>query len=157
MTRPGTAHSPESQRAARLRSPLLLLLWALLAIETLGGLAIFFARLVWGAAPGETVHVVAGLALTLAFVVYQWRHWLRVSPLRARQDHVLGLIASITMALTLLSGLWLGWAWWRARGAGPARYPAPAVALHDIGGMLVVAFVGAHLGAVLMRGRSRDA
>lgn len=159
MSRARTPRPTESQRARRLRAPLLLAVWALLAVEAVGGLAIFFARLVWGTTPGETLHVVAGLVLTLAFVLYQWRHWLRVSPLRWRQDHVLGLIASATMALTLISGLWLGVAWWRERSRSAeaaVRYPAPAVALHDIGSMLVLAFVGAHLGAVLMRDRSRE-
>ena len=147
----------EVPRAARLRSPLLIAIWALLTVEAVGGLVLFFARLVWDRYPGETLHVVAGLGLTLAFVIYQWRHWLRVAPLRARQDHVLGLIASVTMALTLLSGLWLGIEWWQARSHGAtARYDSPAVALHTIGSMLVLAFVGAHLGAVLIRDRPRD-
>jgi len=150
----------EPARASRLRSPLLLALWALLAVEALGGLVLFFARLVWSRYPGETLHVVAGLGLMLAYGAYQWRHWLRVAPLRVRQDYVLGLVASGTMALTLLSGLWLGLDWWRARSqTAPvaARYDSLPVAFHNIGGMLVLAFVGAHLGAVLMRDRSRDA
>lgn len=151
--------SPESFRAARLRSPLLIVVGGLLAVEAIGGLALFVARLVLGRYPGETIHVVAGLGLTLAFVLYQWRHWLRVAPLRARQDYILGLIASTTMALTLLSGLWLGIDWWRARTEPTptaTRYDALLVAIHNIGGMLVLAFVGAHLGAVLMRDSSRE-
>ena len=149
----------DSQRATRLRSPLLVWLWALLAVEVGGGLVLFLARLVWGTAPGETLHVVAGLGLTGVYGVYQWRHWRRVAPVRPRLDYVLGLIAAATMALTLLSGLWLGAFWWLRKLATPGTmvdYPALPAALHNIGNMLVIAFVGAHLGAVLARDRTRD-
>ena len=51
-------------RATKLRAPLLLALWALLAFEAVGGLVLFTARLVWGALPGESAHVLAGVLLT---------------------------------------------------------------------------------------------
>jgi len=151
--------APEHARSGRLRDPVLLALGALLAVEAAGGLLLFFARLVWGTAPGEMLHVLAGLALTGVFVVYQWNHWIRVAPFRARQDYVLGAIASAVMALTLVSGLWLGLEWWQARSeaaAGTVRYSPLLSAVHNIGSMLVLAFVGAHLGAVLMRDRLRE-
>jgi hypothetical protein len=57
-------------RARRLRAPLLLAPWALLAFEALGGLVIFVARLVAGSTPGETLHVAAGIALTALYAAY---------------------------------------------------------------------------------------
>ena len=151
--------SSRSARAARLRSPLLLALWGLLVVEVGGGLLLFFARLAWGATPGVELHVFAGLALTVVYALYQWRHWLRVAPLRAGLDHVLGRIAAASMAFTLISGLWLGLIWWQRTLAAPAatvHYPALLVAVHNIGNMLVIAFVGAHLVAVLTRHRTRE-
>ena len=65
--RAGPARSAEHPRAARLRAPLALVLGALLAIEAAGGLVIFFARLAFGATPGEGVHVVAGAALSVTY------------------------------------------------------------------------------------------
>ena len=151
------SHGPRSER---LRSPLLIALWVLLAVESLGGLALFAAFLVAGRRPGETLHVLAGVALTAVYSVYQWTHWRRVRPLRPRMDYVLGLIAAAVMALTLLTGLVLVVPWWVARVAAPrpgeVPYPTLLSAAHNIGGMLVLSFVGAHLGAVLLRDRSRD-
>lgn len=130
-------------------------LWTLLAIEAIGGLVIFFARLAWGVTPGETLHVVGGAALTVAYAIYQWQHWSRVAPFRARLDYALGLIAAIFMAATNLTGLWLGVMWWQVRiaqASGEAvRYPSALTAAHNIGSMVVLTFVGAHLGAVLTR------
>jgi hypothetical protein len=145
----------ENQRARRLRAPLFVSLGTLLAIEALGGLVIFFARLAWGITPGETLHVIAGVALTLVYAVYQWQHWSRVAPFRARLDYALGLIAAIFMAATNLTGLWLGALWWQVRvveaSSDAVRYPSPLAAAHNIGSMVVLTFVGAHLGAVLTR------
>ena len=142
-------------RTMRLRAPLLITLWTLLGIEALGGLVIFFARLAWGVTPGEALHVVGGLALTLVYTIYQWQHWSRVAPFRSRLDYALGLVAAIFMAATNLTGLWLGALWWRERivalSGVPVHYPSPLSAAHNIGSMVVLTFVGAHLGAVLMR------
>ena len=146
-------------RSARLRSPLLLAVWGLLAVEVAGGLLLFFARLAWAATPGVGLHVAAGLALTVVYAFYQWRHLLRVAPLRVGLHQVLGAIAAASMALTLLSGLWLGLIWWQRTLAAPAaevHYPALPVAIHNIGNMLVIAFVGAHLSAVLTHHRTRE-
>jgi hypothetical protein len=118
-----------------------------------GGLVIFVARLVDGSLPGETLHVAAGLALTAVYAAYQWTHWRRVAPWRARADYALGLLAALSMALVNLSGLWLALSWWRGRG-GPVDYPAPLSAVHNIGGMIVLTFAAAHLGAVLRRDRT---
>ena len=135
-------------------------MWALLGFEALGGLVIFCARLIAGRTPGETLHVVLGVALTAVYAVYQWRHWARVAPFRTRLDYALGLIASLALALTQLTGLWLATAWWRDRIAQPVAtgvgYPPALSALHNIGSVAVLTFVGAHLGAVLMRDRARD-
>ena len=143
------------ERARRLRAPLLLALWALLAFEGLGGLVIFFARVAFGSLPGEALHVLGGVALTLAYAAYQWRHWTRVRPFRPRMHFALGLIAALSMALTNLSGLALGWMWWQHRldGAGRVPYPPLLSALHDIGSMMAASFILAHLGAVLARDR----
>jgi hypothetical protein len=140
-------------RARRLRAPLLLALWALLAFEAMGGLLIFFARLALGRTPGDLLHVAVGVVATLAYAVYQWGHWNRVVPFRARLDYALGLIAAIAMALTQLTGLWLGWQWWQSRGALPApvAYTPLVSAAHNVMTMFVLTFVGAHLGAVLQR------
>jgi hypothetical protein len=141
-------------RAARLRSPLLLALWVLLGFEALGGFVIFTARLVAGTSPGEAAHVAAGIALTLCYAVYQWQHWRRVSPFRARVDYGLGLIAALAMALVNLSGLWLGLCWWRGRALPlAARYPVALSGVHNVASMVVLSFVVAHLGAVLQRDR----
>jgi hypothetical protein len=149
----------DSGRARRLRSPLLLGLWALLAFEALGGLVLFVARLVAGRALGETAHVLAGIALTALYAVYQSRHWTRVRPFRGQLHYALGLIAALTMALVNLSGLWLAAFWWQDRYAAPTndpvRYPPALSALHNVASMVVLTFVGAHLGAVLFRDRSR--
>ena len=150
---------PEEARARRLRAPLLLALWALLAFEAAGGLVIFVARLVWGATPGEALHVVGGVLLTAIYALYQWRHWQRVRPLRPQLHHGLGAIAASFMALTNLTGLGLAAFWWQDRmaasSAAAVRYPALLSAVHNVASMVVLTFVAAHVGAVLFRGGDR--
>jgi hypothetical protein len=152
-------HPTAKSRGRRLRSPLLLLLWALLACEAAGGLVIFVARLVAGRVPGEALHLAAGVALLVVYALYQWRHWRRVRPLRPQLHHALGLIAALFMALTNLTGLWLAASWWRDRVATPigatVRYPPLLSAVHNVASMVVLTFVGAHVGAVLFRDRDR--
>ena len=142
---------------ARLRAPLVVAIGALLAFEAIGGLVIFWARLLKGATPGEALHVFAGVPLTGLYAAYQWQHWHRVRPFQPRLDYTLGLIAATSMALVNLTGLWLACFWWQDRvvssGAGPVSYPALLSAAHNITAMVVVTFVGAHLGAVLTRSR----
>ena len=141
---------PRALRRQRLRSPLLLAFATVLAFEAAGGIVIFWARLAYGATPGEMLHVIGGIVLTPLYAVYQWRHWRRIRPIRLRLDHALGLLASGSIVLTQASGFALGLAWFEARGAA-ADY-APAIsALHNIGSMLVLTFVAAHVGAVLQR------
>jgi hypothetical protein len=142
-------------RASRLRAPLLLALWVLLAFEAAGGLVLFVARLVWGALPGETAHVLVGVVLTAVYAGYQWGHWRRVRPFRSQVHHALGLIAATFMALTQLSGLALAASWWRERGAAPVPYPVSLSAVHNVASMVVLTFVAAHVGAVLFRDRDR--
>ncbi len=155
---PRAAEALEELRARRLRAPLLAALWILLGVEGVGGIVIFTARLAAGTTPGETLHVVAGLPLTLVFIAYQWQHWMRVRPYRAQLHYILGVLSTAFMALTLLTGLALGGYWWEGREAsaahGPAAYPPVLSGIHNIGSMLVLTFVGAHLAAVLMRDRS---
>ena len=142
-------------RGRRLRAPLLLALWTLLAFEAAGGTVIFVARLATGSTPGEALHVAAGVALTIVYAVYQWRHWLRVRPQRGLH-FVIGVLAASFMALANLSGLALGGVWWRDRVIGhaaAAAYPPALSAVHNIGSMLVLTFAGAHIAAVLMRDR----
>ena len=145
-------------RSRRLRAPLLVLLWWLLAIEALGGLVIFFMRLAAGTMPGETVHVIAGAGLTLVYAIYQWQHWFRVSPVRGRLDYALGLIAAIAMGITLGTGYALAVPWWSMRvahrAASAVAYPSFVSAAHNIMSMLVLTFVLAHLAAVLLRDRT---
>jgi len=147
--------APDSPRAPRLRAPLLVTLWALLAIEGAGGILIFFVRLAAGRTPGEALHVAAGAVLTLVYATYQWQHGSRVWPWRSRMDYALGLIAALSMAGALGTGLWLAWPWWQTRivaGSPEAvAYPPPVSAAHNIMSMLVLTFVGAHLAAVLLR------
>ena len=151
----GSAEASESPRGRRMRSPLLLGVWGLLAFEALGGMLIFFMRLASGQVPGETLHVAGGALLAMTYVAYQWRHWLRVAPWRSRLDHAMGLIAATSMAGALGTGLWLAWAWWRTRmvagSAEAVAYPASLSAAHNVMSMLVLTFVGAHLAAVLLR------
>ena len=151
----GTVVSIAELRARRLRAPLLLTLWGLLALEAAGGIVIFVARLAAGSTPGEALHVAAGVALTIVYVVYQWRHWLRVRPQRGLH-FVVGVLAASSMALANLTGLALGFVWWRDRVVGHATaagYPPSLSAVHNIGSMLVLTFAGAHIAAVLMRDR----
>jgi hypothetical protein len=130
-------------------------LWWLLGIEAAGGLLIFFMRLAAGRTPGETLHVVVGALLTLAYAIYQGQHWRRVQPWRSRLDYAMGLIAALAMAATLATGYALAWPWWQlrtvARAAGEVSYSPPLSAAHNIMSMLVLTFVGAHLAAVLLR------
>ena len=139
----------------RLRAPLLLALAALLLLEAAGGLLMLFVRVAWGATPGVALHVAGGLALTLVYAIYQLTHWNRVAPWRSRPDYVLGLIAACSMAAVNLTGLALGWVWWRAvrapGGAGPPAYPVALSAVHTLSTMLVLTFAIAHLAAVLQR------
>jgi hypothetical protein len=153
------APATDLSRARRLRAPLLVALGVLLAFEAGGGLVIFFARLATGSIPGEALHVFAGVALTLVYAAYQWSHWSRVAPYRARLDYTLGLIAALSLALAQLTGLALAWPWWQARGGGAATaYPPLVSAAHNVMSMFVLTFVGAHLGAVLQRdARARSA
>jgi len=117
---------------------------------------IFVARLALGSTPGETLHVIGGLALSALYALYQIQHWNRVAPFRARMDYTLGLIAAVSLTLVNATGLVLGMAWWQARASGsPAIYPPLLSAAHNIFSMLVLAFVGGHLAAVLMRDRRR--
>jgi hypothetical protein len=155
---PATRLAPamrEHPRGRRMRAPVLVILWVLLAFEAVGGLVIFVARLAAGKTPGETLHIVVGLALTLVYAVYQWGHWTRVEPIRTRLDYGLGLLAATFMILTTLTGIVLGAAWWRDRfaatGVVEVTYPPIVSAMHNIGSMLVLAFVVSHLGAVLFR------
>jgi hypothetical protein len=141
-------------RASRLRAPLLVTLWVTLGIEAAGGLVLFTARLVTGTSPGITLHVAAGVVLTFVYAAYQWSHWRRVTPFRARLDYAIGLIAAASLTLTQATGLVLGWIWWRSAHGTPA-YPPPLSAGHNIMSMLVLTFVGAHLGAVLLRDRQK--
>jgi len=144
-------------RVARLKAPLFVSLAVLLAFEAIGGLVLFYARVLSGAMPGEALHVFAGIVLTALYAIYQWRHWTRIRPWRARLDHGLGLVSAIVMTLTNATGLWLGWIWWASRldGTGKAPYPPLLSAVHDIGSMLVLTFVISHIAAVLMRDRAR--
>lgn len=142
-------------RAGRLRAPVLVALWWLLGIEAVGGLVLFAARLATGRSPGETLHVIAGLVLLGVSTAYVWGHWRRVRPFRARLDYALGLMAFTAFTLTHVTGLVLGVVWWRARAGGPEAYPAWVSAAHNIFSMLVLTFIGAHLGAVLLRDHRR--
>lgn len=138
-----------------MRAPLLVSLWVLLGFEALGGLLIFFMRLAAGKTPGETLHIVAGALLTLVYAVYQLQHWFRVAPFRSRMDYALGLIAAVSMGITLGTGIALTVPWWAVRivqkSADPVVYSTVVSAAHNIMSMLVLTFVGAHLAAVLMR------
>lgn len=149
-----------ARRSRRLRAPLLVALWVLLAFEAAGGLVIFVARLVAGRTPGEAAHIIAGVALTVVYALYQWRHWVRVRPFRSQLHYALGLIAAVFMALTNLTGLWLAAFWWHDRFAAPTgaavRYPSALAGVHNVASMVVLSFVGAHLGAVLLRDRTLD-
>lgn len=148
-------------RARRLRSPLLLALWALLAFEAAGGLVIFVARLAAGRTPGETLHVVLGCVLLVVYAVYQWTHWRRVAPFRSRLDYGLGLLAAASMVFVNVTGVLLAASWWRDRIASPVtgevEYPALLSAMHNIASMLILTFAAAHLGAVLFRDARRRA
>jgi len=148
----------EPPRSRRLRAPLLVTLWWLLGIEAAGGLFIFFMRLVAGRMPGESLHVVVGVVLTIVYTIYQTQHWARVSPWRGRMDYALGLIGAIAMGLCLATGYVLAWPWWRvrvvARAAGAVPYSQLASAAHTIMSMLVLTFVLSHLAAVLLRDRA---
>jgi len=142
-------------RARRMRAPLIMTVWVLLAFESLGGLVIFVARLAAGRTPGETLHVIGGLLLLLAYAVYQWRHWTRVAPVRARLDYGIGLLAAGSMILVNVTGVLLGLEWWRDRitapVAGEVAYTPMVSAVHNIACMLVLTFAAGHLGAVLFR------
>jgi len=144
--------SASAARGRRLRSPLLLAFAVVLAFEAAGGIVIFCARLAYGVTPGETLHVIGGIVLTALYAAYQWRHWLRVRPVRMRLDYGLGLLATASLFLTQASGFALAFTWWQARGVA-ADYAPVVVALHNIGSMLVLTFVAAHVGAVLQRAR----
>ena len=127
-------------------------------MEAVGGLLIFFMRLATGSAPGETLHVLAGVLLALAYVAYQWQHWKRVAPWRSRMDFALGLIAALSMAGALGTGLALAVPWWQARivagTADTVPYPPTLRAVHNVMSMLLLTFAGSHLAAVLMRDRA---
>lgn len=129
----------------------------LLAVEALGGLILFAARLMAGRAPGETIHIFTGAAFAGIYVVYQARHWSRVRSLRWRLDHGLGLIAAVFMVVTLGSGLILALFWWDAKKVaseiGEVIYPPTWSAVHNVGSLLVLTFLGAHVCAVLFRDR----
>ena len=146
---------PPNARDRRLRAPLLVLLWWLLAFEAAGGLFIFIMRLAAGRTPGETLHVAVGAVLTLLYAIYQFQHWSRVAPFRSRMDYALGLIAALSMAVTLGTGFALALPWWTVRiaqnSAEPIAYATTVSAAHNIMSMLVLTFLGAHLAAVLLR------
>lgn len=150
-----TSRVAEHPRARRMRAPLLVLLWWLLAFEALGGLLMFFMRLADGSTPGELVHVGVGALFTLVYVAYQIPHFARVAPWRSRMDYALGLIAALSMFATLGTGIALAAEWWPVRvtaaSAAAVVYTPWVSAAHNIMSMLVLTFVGAHLAAVLMR------
>ena len=143
---------PPAAQARRLRAPLLVVLWALLAIEAVGGLVIFFARLASGAAPGLSLHWWAGWALVPAYLAYLTGHLRRVWPVRARLDYGLGVLAAASVGLTLGSGIADGMGWWRAgMPPGYTKFDTALSGLHNVASMLTLTFVGAHLAAVLLR------
>jgi hypothetical protein len=148
-------------RGKRLRAPLIVTLWVLLAFESAGGLVIFVARLATGTSPGETLHVIGGMLLLLVYAIYQWQHWGRVSPLRRRLDYGLGLLAAGSMILVNVTGVMLGFSWWRDRVAvplaGEVAYAPLVSAVHNISSMLILTFAAAHLGAVLFRDQRQRA
>jgi len=139
-------------RVIRLRAPLLLALAALLLLEAVGGLAILFVRVAYGATPGVVLHIAGGVALTVVYTIYQIAHWNRVAPWRTRPDYVLGLIAALSMATVNGTGLGLAVFTWRA-GVHAAKpvYPVVLSAVHTLSTMLVLTFALAHLAAVLQR------
>lgn len=155
---PARVRTRPATRAERLRSPLLVALWVLFALEASTGLVIFFARLALGAAPTLSLHWYAGFAFTVVYVGYQIQHWSRVQPLRARLDHVLGVLATASLLATQWSGYADGWEWFnRGRPLAYTAFPATLSAIHNVMSMLSLTFVGAHLGAVLLRGsRPKD-
>jgi len=112
-------------------------------------------RLATGALPGEALHVGGGALLTLLYAAYQWQHWFRVAPWRSRLDYAMGLIAALSMAGALGTGVWLAAPWWQARivarSAEAVTYASSLSAAHNVMSMLVLTFVGAHLAAVLLR------
>lgn len=127
---------------------------ALLTFEAGGGLVLFYTRLAYGTLPGERLHVLVGIPLTLFYALYLWQHVRRVLPWRARLDYALGLIAAFSLAASLALGGALGWLWWIVRGSGqPPHYPEWVSGAHNITSMLVLTFVLAHLLAVLARDR----
>jgi hypothetical protein len=139
-----------------MRAPLLIALWVLLAVEFLGGLVIFFARLANGTLPGESLHVWAGIALAGVYAAYQWQHWLRVRSVRSGLDRLLGYLTASSMVATLVTGIWLGWEWWRhVRVGAPGHVPYASwlSGAHNIASMLVAAFVASHVGVILLRER----
>lgn len=147
-------HSPT--RRHRLRAPLLWVLAVLLTFEAAGGIVIFIARTAYGVTPGEFLHVAVGVVLMLLYAIYQWRHWYSVRPWLGRLDYGLGLLAASSLVVTQASGLLLGWAWLEGQGSRPPApiYDSGLSAVHNIGSMLVLTFVGAHVGAVLKRART---
>ena len=155
--RPPVLSRAVASRARRLRAPLLVTVWGLLACEAIGGFVIFFARLVYGETPGETLHVLAGLVFTAVYALYQWRHWRRVRPFRNRLDYALGLFSLGFMTAALVTGMALALPWWHERivaaSVGPVQYPFWLSAGHNVASVMVLAFVAAHLGAVLLRDR----
>ncbi len=150
------AARPTSAQSRRLRAPLLLALWALLALEAAGGLVVFFARLVAGTTPGMALHVGGGLALVCVYAAYQWTHWRRVAPWRPRLDYTLGLVAAASLTLALATGLPLAFEWWPRRADTGAPYTAWLSGAHNVMSMFVLTFAGAHLFAVLQRARRRS-
>ena len=135
--------SRRTSRAERLRSPLLIALWTLFAIEALTGIIVFFARLAVGRAPTVSLHWYAGFAFTLVYAIYQIQHWNRVQPLRARLDHVLGVVATSSLIVTQVSGYWVGWEWFmRGRPMGYTAFPSALSATHNVMSMLAMTFVG---------------
>ena len=140
-----------------MRSPVLVVLAALFAIEAVTGLILFAARLISGRAPGESIHIAAGAAVVGVYAVYQARHWARVRSLRWRLDHGLGLLAAVFMVLTLASGAVLALSWWDTQAepdtAAKVAYSPLWSALHNVASLLILTFLGAHLCAVLFRDR----
>lgn len=140
-----------------MRAPALAILALLLAFEAVGGLVIFFARLVSGSTPGEAAHILVGAALAAIYAWYQWGHLRRVWPFRARLDYSLGLLASLSMGITMVTGLMLAAPWWTVRiadrSAAPVAYPSWVAGVHNIGSMLLLTFIAAHVAAVLLRDR----
>lgn len=123
---------------------------ALLLVESVTGLWIYLAPFSISSQVQVLVHTILGVAMTLPYLFYQWRHFLVWYKQKATVMMVLGYGLMLTLLICIASGFVLTWQGW----AGPKISSSWDVA-HLVSGVAALALVLLHVPLAYLRRRSQ--